>query len=117
MRDSNQLNPSPEDGGAAVQARLPGPSPAVLRAIPDQVVPDPKAAAATRYRWRVLGVLAGLVLAFGLYWGSSYLFAYTDDAYVTSDLVAVAPQITGRIVAVPIVDNQTVARGTLLAAV
>ena len=115
MPDANQPNPSLGDGGAAVQARLPGPSPAVLRAIPDQVVLDPKAAAATRYRWRVLLVLAGLVLAFGLYWGSSYVFAYTDDAYVTSDLVGVAPQITGRIVAVPIVDNQTVAKGTLLA--
>ena len=115
MPDANQPNPSLGDGGAAVQARLPGPSPAVLRAIPDQVVLDPKAAAATRYRWRVLLVLAGLVLAFGLYWGSSYVFAYTDDAYVTSDLVGVAPQITGRIIAVPIVDNQTVAKGTLLA--
>jgi multidrug efflux system membrane fusion protein len=59
--------------------------------------------------------LAGLAAAFGLYWGSSYVFAYTDDAYVTSDLVAVAPQITGRIVAVPIVDNQSVTKGTLLA--
>ena len=59
--------------------------------------------------------MAGLALVLGLYWGSSYVFAYTDDAYVTSDLVAVAPWITGRIVAVPIVDNQTVTKGTLLA--
>jgi membrane fusion protein, multidrug efflux system len=115
MPEANQPNPSLDDGGAAVQARLPGPSPAVLRAIPDQVVPDPKAAAATRYRWRVLLVLAGLLLALGLYWGSSYVFAYTDDAYVTSDLVAVAPQITGRIIEVPITDNETVTKGTLLA--
>jgi membrane fusion protein, multidrug efflux system len=115
MPDANQPNPSLDDGGATVQARLPGPSPAVLRAIPDQVVLDPKAAAAAHYRWRVLLVLAGLVLAFGLYWGSSYLFAYTDDAYVTSDLVGVAPQITGRIIAVPITDNETVKKGAMLA--
>ena len=72
-------------------------------------------AAATRYRRRVLLALGSIVLALGLYWGSSYVFAYTDDAYVTSDLVGVAPQITGRIVAVPIVDNETVTKGKLLA--
>jgi len=71
--------------------------------------------ATVRYRWRVLLVLGLMVLALGLYWGSSYVFAYTDDAYVTSDIVGVAPWITGRIIAVPIADNQTVTKGTLLA--
>ena len=97
------------------KARLPGSAPATLRALPDAIAIDPKVAAARRYRRRVLLVLAGLVAALVLYWGSSYVFAYTDDAYVTSDLVAVAPYITGRIVAVPIVDNQPVTKGTLLA--
>ena len=63
----------------------------------------------------MLLVLAGLVAAAVLYWRASYVFAYTDDAYVTSDLVAIAPYITGRIVAVPIVDNETVTKGTPLA--
>jgi membrane fusion protein, multidrug efflux system len=89
-----------------------GPEP-VLRVAADEPAADERVAARS-YRRRVLLVLAGLVLAFGLYWGSSYVFAYTDDAYVTSDLVAVAPQITGRVVAVPIVDNETVTKGTLL---
>jgi len=71
--------------------------------------------ATVRYRWRVLLVLGLMVLALALYWGSSYVFAYTDDAYVTSDIVGVAPWITGRIIAVPIADNQTVTKGTLLA--
>jgi multidrug efflux system membrane fusion protein len=115
MPDANQPNPPLGDGVAAVEARLPGPVPAVLRAVQDEVVLDPKAVAAARYRRRVLLVLAALVAAFGAYWGSSYVFVYTDDAYVTSDLIGVAPQITGRIIAVPIVDNQTVAKGTLLA--
>jgi multidrug efflux system membrane fusion protein len=72
-------------------------------------------AAAAKYRRRVLLTLGVIVLALGLYWASSYVFAYTDDAYVTSDFVNVAPYISGRVVAVPIVDNQTVSKGSVLA--
>ncbi|MGA8755134.1 MAG: HlyD family secretion protein [Stellaceae bacterium] len=115
MPDSSQQSAPGGDGAAAIQARLPGGSAALLRAVPDEAVSDPKVIATRRYRRRVLSALAALVAAIGLYWGSSYFFAYTDDAYVTSDLVGVAPWITGRIVAVPIVDNQTVVKGTLLA--
>lgn len=115
MPDPNQQSSPGGDGVAAIQARLSGGSTALLRAIPDEVVSDPKVIAARRYRRRVLLTLASLAAVFGLYWGSSYVFAYTDDAYVTSDLVGVAPWITGRIVAVPIVDNQTVTKGMLLA--
>jgi multidrug efflux system membrane fusion protein len=43
--------------------------------------------------------------------------AYTDDAYVRSDLVAIAPQISGKIIAVNIVDNQTVRAGDELAVI
>lgn len=63
---------------------------------------------------RVLLVLSGLVGAFLLYQGVTTIVAYTDDAYVRSDLVAVAPQLTGRIVAVHVIDNQTVHRGDRL---
>ena len=42
------------------------------------------------------------------------LVAYTDDAYVRSDLVAIAPQVTGTIASVDVHDNQTVHRGDLL---
>jgi multidrug efflux system membrane fusion protein len=76
---------------------------------------DPQAANAGRYRRRVLLTLGAIVLALGLYWASSYVFVYTDDAYVTSDLVSVAPYISGRVVAVPIVDNQTVTKRSVLA--
>jgi multidrug efflux system membrane fusion protein len=65
----------------------------------------------------VLLVLSAVVLALVLYWASGYFFAYTDDAYVTSDLVSVAPYISGRIVSVNIVDNQTVKKGELLATI
>jgi multidrug efflux system membrane fusion protein len=78
---------------------------------------DPQAEGATRYRRRVLLVLSSIVLALILYWASGYFFAYTDDAYVTSDFVSVAPYISGRIVSVNIVDNQQVKKGDLLATI
>jgi hypothetical protein len=53
--------------------------------------PDVQQASAARYRRRVLLVLSAIALALFLYWASGYVFAYTDDAYVTSDFVNVAP--------------------------
>jgi membrane fusion protein, multidrug efflux system len=66
-------------------------------------------------RWRrpVL-VVIGVIAAVALYWETTSFVAYTGDAYVTSDLVSVAPQVTGRIVAVHVRDNQTVHRGDKL---
>ena len=37
--------------------------------------------------------------------------AYTDDAFVRSDLVAVAPEVTGPVIALHVVDNQPVKVG------
>src|SRR3981081_617393 len=76
---------------------------------------DSAAAGAGRYRRRGLLVLSAIVLALFLYWASSYFFAYTDDAYITSDFVDVAPYISGRVVTVNVVDNQTVKKGDVLA--
>ena len=70
-----------------------------------------------RYRRRVLLTLSAVVFALFLYWASGYFFAYTDDAFVTSDFVNVAPYISGRIVSVNIIDNQTVKKGELLATI
>ena len=70
-----------------------------------------------RYRRRVILVLSGIVVTLLLYWASSYFFAYTNDAYVTSDFVNVAPYISGRIVSISVVDNQTVKKGDLLATI
>ena len=103
----------------------PPPMPSVPVPVPEgesaatapETAADSAAAGAGRYRRRVLLVLSSMALALFLYWASGYFFAYTDDAYVTSDLVSVAPYISGRILGVNIVDNQTVKKGELLATI
>jgi multidrug efflux system membrane fusion protein len=67
-------------------------------------------------RGRRLGLAAAMVLAlYVLYEAASSFLAFTDDAYVQSDLVALAPEVTGRVVAVHVADNQDVKAGDLLA--
>ena len=67
---------------------------------PPATTTGPSSAGTTAYRRRVLLVLSSIALALALYWASGYFLAYTDDAYVTSDLVSVAPYVSGRIVGV-----------------
>jgi membrane fusion protein, multidrug efflux system len=50
----------------------------------------------------------------GLWWGSGYLVAYTDDAYVESDVVQVTPEVAGPIETVQVRDNQWIKRGGIL---
>jgi multidrug efflux system membrane fusion protein len=66
---------------------------------------------------RIAIAAAAVAGAFVVYEIAASFVAYTADAYVQSDLVAVAPQVTGRIVAVSVADNQTVSQGDLLAAI
>ena len=66
---------------------------------------------------RVLTVVGMLLFLFIAWEVITYFVAYTDDAYVRSDLVAVAPEVTGRIIAVHVVDNQPVKRGDKLATI
>ena len=69
-------------------------------------------------RRRRIGIAAAAVVGvFVLYEVTTSYLAYTADAYVQSDLVALAPQITGRIVSVHVTDNQNVVRGDLLATI
>jgi multidrug efflux system membrane fusion protein len=67
-----------------------------------------------RRRRRVLLVLGGLLAVFLGWEGITSVVAYTDDAYVRSDLVAIAPQVTGAVTVVHVLDNQQVHRGDLL---
>src|SRR6202000_2804944 len=69
-------------------------------------------------RGRRFGLAAIMLLAaFAAYELITSFVAYTGDAYVQSDLVSVAPQITGRIVSVQVSDNQDVSEGDLLATI
>ncbi len=114
-REAPAARAQPAKPGVDFVPASPTPTPtAPSAAAAPSPIPTPDAGA-TRYRRRVILVLSAVAAALFLYWAAGYFFAYTDDAYVTSDLVAVAPQITGRIVKVPIVDNQTVKKGMLLA--
>jgi multidrug efflux system membrane fusion protein len=60
---------------------------------------------------RVAWVIGGVIALFAAYEVFTSFVAYTSDAYVRSDLIAVAPQVTGRIVAVHVTDNQPVKQG------
>jgi multidrug efflux system membrane fusion protein len=68
-------------------------------------------------RVRVLSVLGGLLGLFIAWEVVTSYVAFTDDAYVRSDLIGVAPQVTGQLIAVHVADNQRVKRGDLLATI
>jgi multidrug efflux system membrane fusion protein len=96
---------------------------------PPPVEPPPAAAAApppaatalgpvAKSRLRRLITVGGTLLLLFILWETfTYFVAYTDDAYVRSDLVAVAPEVTGPIIAVHVIDNQTVKKGDKLVSI
>ena len=66
-------------------------------------------------RLRRLFVVGGTILGlFVAYQIIVYFVAYTDDAYVRSDLVAIASEVTGPVLKVHVVDNQDVKKGDKL---
>ena len=66
----------------------------------------------TRRKLLLAAVAVGVLYA--LYCISLQFFAYTSDAFVANDVVLVAPEVEGRIVAVHVVDNQFVQAGDSL---
>jgi membrane fusion protein, multidrug efflux system len=111
-----QLRETSRAERAVAEVQTAEPAPKIETPVPATTL-DPQAEETTRYRRRVLLTLSAVALALVLYWASGYFFAYTDDAYVTSDFVSVAPYVSGRIVSLNIVDNQTVKKGELLATI
>ena len=63
----------------------------------------------------LLGVLPALAALIGLYWyATSGRYVSTENAYVKADIVAVSPDVDGRVVAVEVVENQRVSKGDVL---
>src|ERR1700693_2949315 len=83
-------------------------------------VPDPVARAAPRWRLRVFPLLITLVtiaLAAGLglaMWDAYMGAPWTRDGTVRAYVVTMAPEVAGRIVELPVADNQFVHKGDLL---
>ncbi len=69
-----------------------------------------------RIRRLLLMVALPLVLVvLGLwYWVHSERYQDTDNAYVVADQVSVAPQVAGRVISVPVSQNQAVTAGEVL---
>ncbi len=88
--------------------------PAEATAPPPAAVPPPRPEHEASRLHRLLTVGGTILGLFLLYEGVTYFVAYTDDAYVRSDLVAVADQVTGPVIKVHIVDNQEIKKGDLL---
>lgn len=74
---------------------------------------------------KILNVTGGVTLL-AIFGGRFYAFnrseadaprQSTDDAYIQADLTVVSPQVSGRIVEVPVADNQAVKPGDLLAVI
>jgi multidrug efflux system membrane fusion protein len=66
------------------------------------------------HRRRAWLFLFALIAAATAWWVSGYLFAYTDDVYLTSDVVSITPEVSGPIKAVDVSDNQWVKLGDTL---
>jgi membrane fusion protein (multidrug efflux system) len=58
-------------------------------------------------------IVAGAAMG-GYYWAFVAPYESTDDAFVEADITPIAPQVSGRVLRVPVSDNQAVQPGTLL---
>ena len=84
---------------------------------PPPAPPAPATQPASRVTSRVrrLAAVVGTILVLFVIWEvGTYYIAYTDDAYVRSDLIGVAPEVTGPIIGLYVVDNQHIKKGDKL---
>jgi membrane fusion protein, multidrug efflux system len=100
----------PDDPARLPPATTPPAAPPVTVVAPA----EPHAAVLRTRRWRVGLVIGGLLALLVLWEVLTSLVAYTSDAYVRSDLVAVSAEVSGHIAAIHVADNQAVRKGDLL---
>ena len=71
-----------------------------------------------RHRFAVpfAGIVLALLVAGGyLYWDDARHYVTTDDAFIAARQYAIAPKVSGYVVAVPVTDNQHVSAGDVIA--
>ena len=62
----------------------------------------------------VIGTLFSLLILFTVYELVSQVLVYSRDAYITTDVIGVAPQVSGPLSILAVKDNQVVRQGDLL---
>src|SRR5580692_3768729 len=58
-------------------------------------------------------IIVGAALG-GYYWAFVAPYESTDDAFVEADVTPISPQVAGRVLRVPVSDNQEVRQGAVL---
>src|SRR4029453_11940321 len=89
------------------------PPPVAPAAAAAPAAPDAQSAASrvtSRVR-RLVAVVSTILILLVAWEVATYYIAYTDDAYVRSDLIGVAPEVTGPIISLYVVDNQQIKKG------
>jgi multidrug efflux system membrane fusion protein len=106
--------PAPKTAEPAPQGESTPKPPEAPVAPPAPAAAPPAAPTASRVASRVrrLATVIGTILVLFIAWEVlTYYVAYTDDAYVRSDLIGVAPEVTGPIIGLYVVDNQQIKKG------
>jgi multidrug efflux system membrane fusion protein len=62
----------------------------------------------------IAGTLLSLLIVFTVYEFLSGFLVYSRDAYITTDVIAVAPEVSGPLAELAVTDNQVIHRGDLL---
>jgi multidrug efflux system membrane fusion protein len=105
--------PKPAEAPVAPPAE-PASPPTAPAADPLPTAAAPSASRITSRLRRLLAVSGTILILFVLWEVLTYYVAYTDDAYVRSDLIGVAPEVTGPIISLYVVDNQAIKKGDKL---
>jgi membrane fusion protein (multidrug efflux system) len=103
---------------ATAQKIDPAPKPVAIPNVSPAAAPAPAPAPRrNRRRLRIALLLLGplaLVIGGAWFYMTSARYVSTDNAYVKADIAAISPEVAGRVVDVPIVNNDHVAAGQLL---
>ncbi|HEY1793363.1 MAG TPA: HlyD family secretion protein [Opitutaceae bacterium] len=100
----------------SVAALTATPGPSADRAAKNAAAPAPGATRPARRRSLLIAaaaVVAGAALG-GYYWRFVAPFESTDDAFIEADVTPIASQVAGRVLQVPVSDNEAVRQGAVL---